>query len=1123
MIPSTTNKLLVAEDWTKIYQSFKNADFKSYDFETLKRTMISYLRERYPEDFNDYIESSEYVALIDLIAFLGQNLSFRVDLNARENFLETAERRESVLRLARLISYNTKRNIPANGFLKITNISTTDIIFDNNGLNLANSIVTWNDSTNTEWYQQFIAIMNSIMPGSFVFGKPQNKAIIDGIDTERYNVNSLNTDVPVYAFTKIVNGTSMNFEVTAADFSTELGFYEQPPLPGNQFSLIYKNDNRGFGSSNSGFFVHFRQGTINLASFNIDTPITNEIIGINAPDINDIDVWLWQLNNSGNYEKLWTKVNSTIDNNVIYNSISNNTRTIYSVLTRENDQIDLNFADGVFGDLPKGTFRLYYRQSNGLSYIIKPEELSNISIQIPYLNKQGQRHQLTLIFSLQYTVNNAQTAETNAVIKSKAPQVYYTQNRMITAEDYNIAPLAVANDILKIKSINRISSGISKYYELSDVSGKYSKTDIFATDGVIYKNFQDINLDFSFTSRNEIIAFLRTTVADILRLPELKNFYYDKYDEVTTPFVSFVKGSVLKWTLVNQGPNQSRGYFESTVPESIGTASSGKLSLFLPDTLVKFTAPSGQYFLPNGTLTSTPDNTTRSYIWSKIIQIIGDGSNSGLGALSNGTGPVVISKNIPSGAEVDKIIPRFINTLQYQFQLELANIMQAKVNFGLTYIQNFSRWDIITEQNLNVLDPFSLTNQKSNTNTNLDSSWLISFVWTGKNYQVKYRTLKYVFESLKETAFFVDNSTVNYDFVTNTVVKDQIKVLDINQQATGTSSLNFNYSWQIDSAIIENDGYINPTKVQISFFDETNDGAIDNPESFEEIVNEDSLNLQTGVKDKFIFFEKTLTGDQISTNNFISYDNQDSVISPVDGQLYYFYDIDTVKLYSDDSLSFVIQPQYFAYPGRANLKFQYVHNSSDTRRLDPSKTNIIDIYLLSNSYDTEFRNWLSNTSEVKPLPPTTQSFYNQYSLELNKIKSISDEIIFHPVRYKILFGAEADMSLQAIFKAVKNPSYFISDNDIKSRILTAINNFFAIENWDFGQTFYFSELSTYVMNIMTPYITNFVIVPKINKPFGNLYEISCLNDEIFISSAKSEDIEVISSITGSELKIPGYI
>jgi hypothetical protein len=116
------NKLIAAEDWKKIYQSFKNADFQSYDFDNLRRTMVGYLRENYPEDFNDYIESSEYLALIDLIAFLGQNLAFRFDLNSRDNFLELAERRESVLRLARLLSYNPKRNQPANGLLKFNSV-----------------------------------------------------------------------------------------------------------------------------------------------------------------------------------------------------------------------------------------------------------------------------------------------------------------------------------------------------------------------------------------------------------------------------------------------------------------------------------------------------------------------------------------------------------------------------------------------------------------------------------------------------------------------------------------------------------------------------------------------------------------------------------------------------------------------------------------------------------------------------------------------------------------------------------------------------------------------------------------------------------------------------------------
>ena len=36
--------LLVAEDWTKLYQTFRNADFQSYDYETLRKSMVDYLR-----------------------------------------------------------------------------------------------------------------------------------------------------------------------------------------------------------------------------------------------------------------------------------------------------------------------------------------------------------------------------------------------------------------------------------------------------------------------------------------------------------------------------------------------------------------------------------------------------------------------------------------------------------------------------------------------------------------------------------------------------------------------------------------------------------------------------------------------------------------------------------------------------------------------------------------------------------------------------------------------------------------------------------------------------------------------------------------------------------------------
>ena len=184
MTTNRLNNLILNQDWTKIYQTFKNVDFKSYDFENLRRVIIEYIRENYPEDFNDYVESSEYLALIDAIAFLGQSLAFRVDLASRENFIELAERRESVLRLARMLSYNAKRNIASSGLLKFDTVSTTENILDSNGRNLSLQTVVWNDPTNPNWNEHFILILNAAMADNTEIGRSQGVDTIQGITTE---------------------------------------------------------------------------------------------------------------------------------------------------------------------------------------------------------------------------------------------------------------------------------------------------------------------------------------------------------------------------------------------------------------------------------------------------------------------------------------------------------------------------------------------------------------------------------------------------------------------------------------------------------------------------------------------------------------------------------------------------------------------------------------------------------------------------------------------------------------------------------------------------------------------------------------------------------------------------
>jgi hypothetical protein len=178
----------------------------------------------------------------------------------------------------------------------------------------------------------------------------------------------------------------------------------------------------------------------------------------------------------------------------------------------------------------------------------------------------------------------------------------------------------------------------------------------------------------------------------------------------------------------------------------------------------------------------------------------------------------------------------------------------------------------------------------------------------------------------------------------------------------------------------------------------------------------------------------------------------------------------------------------------------------------------MDLFLLTRSYDEDYRNYLAGGRSVEPVAPSSDNLRTNFGGTLSSIKSISDEIIYHSVKYKVLFGAKADARLQATFKVVKNSNQTINDNDLKVRVISAINEFFDINNWDFGDRFYMAELTTYILNSVAPDLSNIIIVPKQpSQVFGSLFEIQSGPDEILVSGATVDDVEIVTAITAAEI------
>ena len=1025
--------LLVNQDWTKVYQSFTNADFTSYDFETLRSSMINYIKTYYPETFNDFLESSEYLALIDMIAFLGQSLAFRTDLNARENFIDTAQRRDSILKLARMLSYNPHRTTAAQGLLKIDSVKTTETITDSSGINLANATVHWNDLTNDNWLEQFTTIVNASLVSSEQIGKPGNSQLINNIQTDEYSINLNPNTLPVAPFQVNVQGTATGFEAVSATSVGESYIYADDPTKAGQFNILYQNDNNGNGSNNTGFFVFFKQGSLNSTTFNITNAIPNNFISVRTNNITNIDQWLYQLNVAGSPTTKWTPVPALPGINVIFNNLTD--KNLYQVNTTNNDQVNLVFGDGAFANIPQGQFIFYYRTSNGTTFNVGPDDLSFVTIGFSYISQKNTVETLTITASLKYTVTNANSAPTTSSIRTLAPQQYYTQNRMVTGEDYNIFPVTSFSSIQKIKAVNRTSSGVSLFLDAIDPTGSYSATNIFGDDGSITANTSINSTTFSFLSINDIYSAIYNNVIPVLSKPEVRNYYYAN---VVTRYNSI--SSNITFNQLSNSTSTSSGYLfmpnvaytiggnitYKNVTQQVGAGAITSLGNITAGASVQFTAPAGNYFdaqhvIKTGTPVNSGDSTS---FYAAVTNVVSNGDVFTPSLVTFGT--VVPEGAILSGPLLNGqscIIPAYKNDLTSNVVTTLVSQIQAKSTFGLYYDQVQKAWENIP--------PSSISG---------NNNWALYFSYADGIYNLQYKVIDYIFSSSNDTNFYFDPAARVYDSITGKSVKDSIKILKIN----GLSS---DITWDIYNTISGADGYDDPSRVLLTFPTTQLVGVPDNPDLYTIIAS--------------------------------------------------------------------------AIPSDTNIYFQYKHNAPARSRIDPTPINLIDLYILTASYTSSYISWLRDLtgSMTEPSPPTSSSLEIAYAT-LDNYKTVSDTIVYNPAKFKPLFGAKADPSVQARFQVVINPITGITENEIKTQIVSALNDYFDPSNWDFGDTFYFSELAAYLHTTLAPNLSSIIIVPASNSlVFGNYFQINSEPWEIITSAATVNDIEVVSAVTAATLNL----
>ena len=88
--------------------SNKEINYLNKDFSVFKQQLIDYAKTYYPTNYNDFSPSSPGTMFIDMASYVGDVLSFYLDNQIQENFLQYARQSSNIYNLAYMMGYKPK-------------------------------------------------------------------------------------------------------------------------------------------------------------------------------------------------------------------------------------------------------------------------------------------------------------------------------------------------------------------------------------------------------------------------------------------------------------------------------------------------------------------------------------------------------------------------------------------------------------------------------------------------------------------------------------------------------------------------------------------------------------------------------------------------------------------------------------------------------------------------------------------------------------------------------------------------------------------------------------------------------------------------------------------------------
>ncbi len=95
----------------------KDISYLNKDYSQLKQNLVEFTKTYFPDNFNDFSESNPGMIFLEMASYVGDVLSFYIDTQIQETFIQSAQEKTNLLALAYNLGYKPS----------VTNASTTEV------------------------------------------------------------------------------------------------------------------------------------------------------------------------------------------------------------------------------------------------------------------------------------------------------------------------------------------------------------------------------------------------------------------------------------------------------------------------------------------------------------------------------------------------------------------------------------------------------------------------------------------------------------------------------------------------------------------------------------------------------------------------------------------------------------------------------------------------------------------------------------------------------------------------------------------------------------------------------------------------------------------------------------